>query len=498
MPDVFKILKDLELKAVGLDPQSQKMQEGYFVAFRSVGLPIHKDDYARPWSPLGAPPAPLAPAPEPVDPQTTAAAPPTTSASLEQKQAQIDAVSSAMKSYVNTFLLIDDKLQMNNMYSVMPGSSKISDSWFAIVNGAHGIPTTSEVSPQIKAQIDSARAKLQSADGNITPRYDAYMRFQDEYNSKVRAMNKAYAGAFTDPNKLNMWPIEGAVYQDEKNEAFARWTGLGFKAEIEQAIATLAAQGIDPAMLLIKRAKEKYQNSLFNFPGLGNLPYTILSPASWYDKDNDDGWTGYSSREFHTQSNYSASSTAYGGGGGFNLGFWRAGGSFNRTENRENANFQTNGLSVEFQYCAVDIRRPWLDTSLLNLPNWFLVGDYKKHCISNGKMAQEVPQGGVEPAFLPSVVTSLVLIKDLKIAWTDWKSQWSSFNSSTSGSANVGFGPFSVRGHYSKGNTQRSFSSDDSGEALTIPGIQLVGYVSQILPPSPQKDSAPFMVAAPQ
>jgi hypothetical protein len=53
MPDVFKILKDLELKAVGLDPQTNKMQEGYFVSFRPIGLPIHKEDFANPYTPLG-------------------------------------------------------------------------------------------------------------------------------------------------------------------------------------------------------------------------------------------------------------------------------------------------------------------------------------------------------------------------------------------------------------------------------------------------------------
>ena len=34
--DVFKMLKDLELKAVGLDEKTNKMQEGYFVAFRNI------------------------------------------------------------------------------------------------------------------------------------------------------------------------------------------------------------------------------------------------------------------------------------------------------------------------------------------------------------------------------------------------------------------------------------------------------------------------------
>jgi hypothetical protein len=37
---VFKVLKDLGLKAVGLDEKSQTAQEGYFMAFRSIGLRI--------------------------------------------------------------------------------------------------------------------------------------------------------------------------------------------------------------------------------------------------------------------------------------------------------------------------------------------------------------------------------------------------------------------------------------------------------------------------
>jgi hypothetical protein len=48
-----RFLKDLELKAVGLDPETNKMQEGYFSAFRSIGLPIHGEDNANPYSPVG-------------------------------------------------------------------------------------------------------------------------------------------------------------------------------------------------------------------------------------------------------------------------------------------------------------------------------------------------------------------------------------------------------------------------------------------------------------
>lgn len=353
-------------------------------------------------------------------------------------------------------------------------------------------PRQGGVSPQIQAALNAARAKIQNADGSETSHYQAYKKYKEDYQTASRALDRAYSSAFADPVKLNEWPINGVSYQDDKNDAFEQWTAFGFKNEIEEAEATLAAQGIDPSILLIKRAKEKYNDSLFNFPGLGNLPYVLFNPPSWYDRDGD-GFTDYTSTEFHSESHYSSSSTSYGGGGGFSVGFWSVGSDFNSSESRQSASFQTNGLEISLSYSVVDIRRPWLDTSLLNLGNWFIVGDYKKHCISNGQMGQHLPAGGVEPAFLPSVVTSLILVKDLSIKWDNWQTQWSTYSQSLSTSGSIGYGPFAVHGHYSHHSEKRDFYADASGESLVVPGIQLIGYVSAISPPSPQKDSAPYM-----
>jgi hypothetical protein len=494
MPDVYKILKDLELKAVGLDPQTNKMQEGYFCAFRTVGLPIHKGDFENPWSPLGSNLDKAIPKTDPVDPKDSAGK--SASATIDENKIFTAGIAKSMQSYLNTFLLTDDKLKMNSQYSVMPGSSKVSDSWFAIINGANGIPPTMELNDAMKKAYADAQAKLQDENGDPTRHYQAYMEYEDAYKSKVRAFHKAYADAFTDPMKLQNWPINGTTYQDDVDEAWDRWTGLGHKEEIETAIATLAAQGVDPAIALISRAKKRYANSLTEFMGIGQIPYTIVEPNSWYDTDNDDGWTEYSSHDFHSESHYQASSTSYGGGGGINLGLWSAGGSFNHTEAQTSANFQMNNLRIRFNYCVADIKRPWLDTSLLNLRNWFLVGDYKKSCISTGQMAQELGQGNIEPTFLPSLTTSLILVKDVYIYWDNWKSDWQTHQSSTSASASVGFFCFAASGHYSHHDEQRDYSCDDAGEELHIPGIQLLGYVSAINPGSPGVDSSQYMKKA--
>ena len=120
MPDVFKILQDLELKAVGLNPETKKLQEGYFVAFRNVGLPIHKEDFENPWSPLGTNLAKAIPQSKPADP---ANAPKTASGQIDDSKVYAANIAKSQQAYLNTFLLTDDKLRLSSEYSVMPGSS---------------------------------------------------------------------------------------------------------------------------------------------------------------------------------------------------------------------------------------------------------------------------------------------------------------------------------------------------------------------------------------
>ena len=62
-PDVFKILKKLELKATGLDEKTMTQQAGYFAAFSDIGLPIRKEDFHDPWNPSRRAEVPQCPRP---------------------------------------------------------------------------------------------------------------------------------------------------------------------------------------------------------------------------------------------------------------------------------------------------------------------------------------------------------------------------------------------------------------------------------------------------
>jgi hypothetical protein len=96
--------------------------------------------------------------------------------------------------------------------------------------------------PDHRQACDAARAKLVDVDGHPTPRYQAYMRFQDEYHTKLRAWQEGYAQASADPMKLQAWPLEGGSYHHDADAALTRWETLGFKQEIDAAIAVLKGQ----------------------------------------------------------------------------------------------------------------------------------------------------------------------------------------------------------------------------------------------------------------
>ena len=218
-----------------------------------------------------------------------------------------------------------------------------------------------------------------------------------------------------------------------------------------------------------------------------------MSPNKWYSQ-NGDGWDHYTQNDFHTESHVDSSSSHTSGSAGLSLGFFHVGGSASTSTERTSLDVKTDNLSVDFEYTMVDIRRPWLDTTLLNLSNWFLVGDYPAACISDGTYGQQMQVNGKdEMLFLPSIVTSLVLVRNLRIRFDNAQSQSSTFDHAISGGGSIGYGPFHIGGGHAQEEHRADSSYDLNGQGLSVDGVQLIGYVSTITPASPKKASKDYM-----
>jgi hypothetical protein len=69
------------------------------------------------------------------------------------------------------------------------------------------------------------------------------------------------------------------------------------------------------------------------------------------------GGTSTQGTDLHSESHYSASQTAYGGGGGFNVGLYSASADFEHSDTQANSSVQMKNVEVAFNYAIVDIDR---------------------------------------------------------------------------------------------------------------------------------------------
>lgn len=117
----------------------------------------------------------------------------------------------------------------------------------------------------------------------------------------------------------------------------------------------------------------------------------------------------------------------------------------------------TNGFSISFNYCRVNIDRPWMNLALLKMPNWYIFGS-NSNLFSNGSPVDN-------PGNLPLISTSFIVIKNLKIT-ANWSAEdKNNLNNSLS------LGPFDIR--------NGSFNQN----ALEIPGMQIIAFTSKVTPP---------------
>jgi len=119
----------------------------------------------------------------------------------------------------------------------------------------------------------------------------------------------------------------------------------------------------------------------------------------------------------------------------------------------------TNGFSVSFKVCRVNIDRPWFKLTLLNTKNWYMFGTSQDE-YSTGS-------ADVNPGMFPFLPVSFIVIHDLKI-----KANWSQEDKTTV-SQSVAFGPFDI--------SNGSFNQD----TIEVKGLQIIGWISRLTPALP-------------
>ena len=450
----------------------------------------------------------------------------------------------ALNAAYNTSTLCNTMLQVtaNNEYVEYPVGRHLSFQYENVLTGMQPLPAP-PMSDAVKKQLAAAQKVLyvpdpdNPDDPDATVRSSAYRTYVK--NAKAYAQAKAdyvtaFADAKRDPAKAEAWPIASATYRATLDDAWDQLKSQGAE-KVEAALDVIKSIGLPMQAHEIAKARSIYERYNVDFSGLGvTIPYSYVMPSGWCDPNNDDeGWqhlkvtnsstTAYSSTNFArgSQSSWSHDSTSNSGGGAVSFGFAAFGGSGGHTS----SNGQSQGssgytfsntfgntakdLTIEIEYMLCTINRDWLASDLFYMKNWYVVNN-DKFSISDGTISHQL---GNATQLIPMIPQQFLVIRNVKISSTNWGSdgtilksafntaQGSTSSSSTSVAASggicLGFMTIGGTGAHSDAHAQGQQSSSGSksassvlhtsfdGTSLSIPGAQIVAFVSNIVPASP-------------
>jgi hypothetical protein len=347
-----------------------------------------------------------------------------------------------------------------------------------------------------KAQLEEARATLETSISFVDPDTGQVKRSTTEsplyerYRTKRTAYDLALLGYKTaeqnflrgkaagDPSAEPIWITTEPFLAERLHAAFLDWTAAG-KAQVETAIAERERFERRGAGRIFQDRRGRF-NSMKRALGGGGAEY--LFTKYFPDRFWEDGlnWTEF--RHSHNEVHDVSEQTLQRMGGGASVGFglWSFGGSVERNTDDRYAKSDTSDYLLQFRLAKIPLRRSWLDAGIFRSRNWALNYQLTSRAdnISDGT-------GGGTMARMP---VALIVARDVRLELA-MSSETNTFAmEEISGSLRAGWGPFSVRGNYYKKTTRQTHDFVKDAKGISIPGMQIIGFVMEAIPKCPDPD----------
>ncbi|WP_166350620.1 hypothetical protein [Phytoactinopolyspora limicola] len=308
-----------------------------------------------------------------------------------------------------------------------------------------------------------------------------YLDAATEYNSK-RAAAAGATGAEGKQASAD-WILNQQNYFLKVKAAADAWTSGGYRNEVDDINAYINQTTQRSLKLWKQQLLERYDQAQISTPEVGvSFPYTTLVPG---DLANSRGWTGLKMSQNTTEWAKSTRQTSWRAGGGLNLGLWSFRANGQRKDSSYTENHQVSDFSLEFEMCQALIVRAGFYPEFFSNRGWTL----RK---GEGWMFDDLPSDGARPPkgeFI-GYATQAIFVRDVTITSEEFVSAFRKTAAETEVGGGVGWGPVRLSGNYQRSTENENFKSEAEGKTLTVPGMQIVGFVNHLIgkAPNPLED----------
>lgn len=321
--------------------------------------------------------------------------------------------------------------------------------------------------------------------------YVAYEANMDDYLSAIQAYRMAYNLYLDDLEDKDSdvqrkadrnWQAKAPGLENEIKKTL-RKLGSGNAKYVEQALNILNTTINDGIRQAISAAQDAVRDDRAFSSSLGQGDKWFLSypvPADWTDEKNlsfselkiSGGNTTIRSKG--TEHGFSVDTSV-------NYGLWRVKASADGNFQHSNSSTDKDSVEITAKIAKVEIKRPWFLESVFRLQNWSTNLVNNKGGISNGKIDSSNKTG-----LIPMYPVAFVVASDIRIKANFSHEDEEHIKESAHASASVGWGPFSIGGSYGYGKTDDKFHSDYQNGEIRVPGMQIIAWISRVVPFSPQ------------
>jgi len=333
--------------------------------------------------------------------------------------------------------------------------------------------------------IITEEKRMVTEPGPITLAYTAkmndYIDAGDEYMNLLIDAQAAKGKDSEAIRRVAAFANKSKFMRKKLEAAYLAWVSQGYKNEYEQMNAYIN-QVTQKSMVLYKQdLQNKFTNGLLTAPSVGaggDFHYTTIIPGSFATSP---GWTKFYFYDQDYAAHYSKSTSQWSAGASLNFGLFSIGGGASGSNIAVNNNAKAANFSAEFEFTQVPICRPWFDPGFFSMRAWTLDNIWDLNYPE-----KKVSDGGITPAGrLVAYPTTALFVRNLNIRSSNWTSESQYVNNVVSGGGRVGWGPFSIGGSYSRGSEKRDSSYTANGGGVEVNGMQLVGFINNIIPKSP-------------
>ena len=396
-----------------------------------------------------------------------------------------------MAANENLSIMVDKAPNVHPIYS--PSGQLVSDV-YGLVTSAHYVPPALDANE--KKAYDQAlhflskKAQQTSYDDNGSPVTVTVDADSDVY-ANYKAKKKLYDNALTtmlakylaydmaDPKDQRQWsllgpPLISAVQTAQQDLGAAQQT------RVLDMLATLQTSSKNQIGQLFTAAQQNFkliQAASLRNPGKVYSP-SYAFPANWFAPNAANDWTEMTISSGSVKTSEHSDFQKTGVEAQASWGLWSVGGGFDKEDSHVSTSKDTSDLSVSFKFVRVDIVRPWLNFLLFAVAGWDLTGQ------NIGSLSNGGPKSALTGTF-PLLATSFIAARNVRISakWTHEDS--SLITSKLSAKASFGWGPFSISGSHSQGKSDKTFNSEFDGTTITNNGLQILGWISSVVPNSP-------------